>query len=171
MPTTMIVELHPIVNCCNQFHLRSESVPVVVLVLEGRPQRFGAGVVPACRLRPSSVATHGHWLPQPGRRRCMGCHDPNAESPLRRGRCARTPPDPPQPSPTRCACDRPPPRQHPAGVLVTDGTQVHVSFTAAQIFDTNSAMIAATVLAETRSPSSCRSAVILGDSYVPPEAS
>ena len=53
----------------------------------------------------------------------------------------------------------------------SDGTQVHVSFTAAQIFDTNSAMIAATVLAETRSPSSCRSAVILGDSYVPPEAS
>ena len=35
MPTLMIVESHPIVNCCNQFHLCGEGVPVVVLVFEG----------------------------------------------------------------------------------------------------------------------------------------
>src|SRR6478609_2244047 len=46
MPTLMIVEIHPIVNCCNQFRFRREYVPVVVLVLERRPQRFRSGVIP-----------------------------------------------------------------------------------------------------------------------------
>jgi hypothetical protein len=42
----MIVEIHPIVNCCKQFRFGCEHVPVVVFMFEARPQRFGAGVVP-----------------------------------------------------------------------------------------------------------------------------
>jgi DNA-binding CsgD family transcriptional regulator len=46
MTPLIVVEVHLLVNCCNDFRLSSESVAVVILVFERRPQRFRATVVP-----------------------------------------------------------------------------------------------------------------------------
>ena len=56
MPTLMIVEMHPIVNCCNQFRFRCEHVPVIVLMFETRPQRFATPSDPRPPARTPAVA-------------------------------------------------------------------------------------------------------------------
>lgn len=37
MLSLIIVEIHPIINCCNKFHFRRKGVSVVAFVLEGLP--------------------------------------------------------------------------------------------------------------------------------------
>src|ERR1700687_4775041 len=63
MSTFIVVVIHPIVNSCNKFGSRGIGVAVVAFVFERRPQRFGAGVVPALTGSPHRAAQ-----PVPGAR-------------------------------------------------------------------------------------------------------
>lgn len=60
VPPGSVVEVDPVVDCGNEFGSCRECVPVVVFVLEARPERFGRAVVPA-----DSGRAHGSAQPVP----------------------------------------------------------------------------------------------------------